>query len=333
LRNGLWAIPPRPLSDRRLAANINLAAGFSIDDDTVTTLVSLPLDAGTKQSGLSESLVRRHLQLPDGTAGLFDPGWEVSQDRTADNKFFLANYGLGTPFVEDAKLCATLSTFWPGVSPDSAREFQPDKHFDGSYAAWPSIAPMTDEELGIVESEGHGFLPWDGVRGPHVTVVDGKEMVDYPELYHTDYLETVEHFTAALTGKVDHEAYIARVLAMAQVYWALGIRWEDFGEKYEIAEALDRFQAAKGEWTVLSFRALGERADHELTEAETAAGIRLQDDTRYRFHLFQWDGVEIASEDVRRILVGIENQVIAYADLTHVLLRRDGAWAHHSPPH
>jgi hypothetical protein len=151
---------------------------------------------------------------------------------------------------------------------------------------------MTDEELGIVEVEGLGFLPWDGVRGPHLTVVDGKEVVDYPECAHTDYLETVEHFTAALTGKVDQEEYITRVLAMAQVYWALGIRWKDFGEQYGIAEALDRFQAAKAEWTVLSFRALGEGSDGELTEAETAAGIRFQGDTRYRFHLFQWNGVE-----------------------------------------
>jgi hypothetical protein len=333
LRDGIWAIPPRPLSDRRFAANIELGAGFSIDDDTVTALVSLPLDAEAMQSGVPETFVRRHVQLPDGAAGLFDPGWEVSQDRTAKNHFFLASHGLGTPFIEDAKLCATLSTFWPGVSPDSAREFQPDKHFENQYQAWPTIAPMTDEELGIVEVEGQGFLPWDGVRGPRLTVVAGEEVVDYPELYHTDYLETVENFTAALTGKVDQEEYIARVLAMAQLYWALGIRWADFGENYGIAEALDRFQAAKAEWTVLSFRALGPETDDELTKAETAAGIRLQGDTRYRFHLFKWNGVETRSDDVRRIYVGIKEQAVAYADLTYVLLRRDGPWAHHRPPH
>jgi hypothetical protein len=265
-------------------------------------------------------------------AGLFDPGWEVSQDRTVDNQFFVANHGLGTPFIEDAKLCATLSTFWPGVSPDSAREFQPDKHFDNRYAAWPTIAPMTDEELGIVEVEGLGFLPWDGVRGPHLTVVNGEEVVDYPELHHTDYLETVEHFTAALTGKVDQEEYTARVLAMAQIYWTLGIRWAEFGETYGIAEALDRFQAAKGEWTVLSFRALGAGTDDELTEAESATGIRLQGDTRYRFHLFQWNGVETPADDVRRILVGIKEQAVAYADLTNILIKRNDTWEHHLPP-
>jgi hypothetical protein len=332
LRHGIFVIPPRPLSDRRMAANITLAAGFSIDDDTVTALVSLPLDAGTTQSGAPETFVRRHLQLPDGMAGLFDPGCDVSQDRTADNRFFLANHGLGTPFIEDAKLCAAPSGFWPGVSPDSSREFQPAKPSDNQYQTWPTMAPMTDEELGIVEVEGHGFLPWDGVRGPHLTVVDGKEVVDCPEFAHTDYLETVENFTAALTGKVDHEEYIARVLVMAQVYWALGIRWTDFGEQYGIAEALDRFQMAKAEWTVLSFRALGEGSDEELAEAETATGIHLQGDTRYRFHLFQWNGVETPADDVRRILVGIEEQAVAYADLTNILLRQNGTWEHHRPP-
>src|SRR5215208_4672699 len=333
LRDGIWAIPPRPLSDRRLAANINIAAGFSINDDTVTALVSLPLDAGTKQSGAPDTFVRRHLQLPDGMAGLFDPGWDVSQDRTADNRFFLANHGLGTPFIEDAKLCAAPSTFWPGVSPDSAREFQPAlPSGENQYQTWPTTAPMTDEELGIVEVEGIGFLPWDGVRGPHLTVVAGKEVVDCPEFDHTDYLETVEHFTAALSGKVDHEEYITRVLAMAQVYWALGIRWTDFGEKYDIAEALDRFQAAKAEWTVLSFRTLREADDDELAEAETATGVRLRGDTRYRFHLFRWNGEVTRGDDVRRILVGMREQAVVYADLANILMRQDDTWEHHLPP-
>ena len=69
-----------------------------------------------------------------------------------------------------------------------------------------------DDRRGTRHRRGRGarILPWDGVRGPHLTVVDGKEVVDYPEFAHTDYLETVESFTAALTGKVDHEEYIAR---------------------------------------------------------------------------------------------------------------------------
>ena len=269
LRDGIWAIPPRPLSDRRLAANITLPVRFSIDDDTVTALVSMPMDTPAQQSGEPATQVRRHLQLPDAAAGIFDPGWEVTLDRTTDNRFFLTGYGLGSPFIEDAKLCATLSTFWPGVSPDSAREFQPNKPIaPGESQVWPTIAPMTDEELGIVAVDGQEVLPWDGVQGPRLIQVDGVDVVDYPAILHTDYLNTVDRFTAALTSKVDQEAYVARVLAMAQVYWALGIRYADFRDRYELAEALDRFQAAKGEWSVLSYRIVA-GDDAELGQAQS----------------------------------------------------------------
>ncbi|MCA9862840.1 MAG: hypothetical protein KC432_07465, partial [Thermomicrobiales bacterium] len=68
LRTGIWAIPPRPLSDRRLAANITLPAGFDIDDDTMTAVVSLPRPAAPEASGAPATQVRRHLTLPDGAA-------------------------------------------------------------------------------------------------------------------------------------------------------------------------------------------------------------------------------------------------------------------------
>jgi hypothetical protein len=333
LRTGIWAITPRPLSDRRLVPNITLPAGFSIDDDTVTAVVSLPRTAAPEASGAPATQVRRHLTLPDGAAGLFDPGWEVSQDRTADNQFFLTSYGLGTPFIEDAKLCATLSTFWPGVSPDTAREFQPDKSDGDEAQTWPTIAPMTDEELGIVEVSGQGgegYLPWDGVLGPQLVSVDGVRMVNYPDLLHTDYLESADQFTSALTSQVDMDEYISRVLAMAQVYWALGIRYEDFGDNYELAEALDRFQAAKGEWNVLSFRRRT-ADDPELDEAQRATGETLSE-TGFRFHLFRWNGEQEKPEDVRRILVGIEEEVLAYTSPGTLLLRRDDTWEALQPP-
>lgn len=333
LRDGIWAIPPRPLSDRRLAANISLPAGFSVDDDTVSAIVSHPMDSVPAQTQEPATHVRRHLTLPDGIAGLFDPGWDVSQDRTADNEFFLASYGLGTPFVEDIKLCSSLSTYWPGVSPDSSREFHPGKPLpDGTVQGWPTIAPMTDEELGIVETATGGYLPWDGVRGPEVTTIDGETLVDYPEVLHIDYLETVDRFTAALTGAVDHEEYAARVLAMAQVYWALGIRFADYRAQYQLSDALDRFQAAKGEWAVLSFRTVTD-PDEELALAEQDTAVRLDGERRYRFHLFRWGAEEPHPEDVRRILVRMEEQVIAYVDLATVLVGRDGdRWERHVPP-
>jgi hypothetical protein len=258
----------------------------------------------------------------------------VSQDRTDDNAFFLTAYGLGTPFIEDAKVCAALSSYWPGPAPDSARKFQPDKQIGGGFKAWPTIAPMTDEELGMVEATGYEvLLPWDGVPGPRLTVVDGEEMVDYADIYFTDYLASFDRFTAVLTGRIELEEYTARVLAMAQVYWALGIRLSDYRAQYGLADALDRFQAAKGEWTTLSFRLVVDEDSEELTEAETTLGVDLRRNLRYRFHLYRWNEVQTKPEDVRRVLVGIKDQAVAYTDLTHVVLRRDGSWAHHRPPH
>lgn len=332
LREGIWAIPPRPLSDRRLAANVLLPARFDIDDDTVTALVSHPSLAETGQSGEPATFVRRHLLLPDGAAGLFDPGWDVSQDRTEDNRFYLESYGLGTPFVEDVKLCASLSTYWPGVAPDSSREFQPDKAAVGRVQAWPTIAPMTDAEIGTVAATNGEYLPWDGVRGPVVTSSNGEQVVDYPDIFHTDYLETVSQFTAALTGTVDHEEYTSRVLAMAQVYWSLGIRYGEYGDQYDLGEALDLFQEAKSAWSLLSFRNITDR-DDELARAETASGIELELDRLYRFHLFTWGGEDQHPADVRRILVAMQEQVVAFTDMTNVLIGwGDGSWEHHEPP-
>ena len=90
---------------------------------------------------------------------------------------------------------------------------------------------------------------------------------------------------------------------MAQVYWALGIRYADFRDRYELAEALDRFQAAKGEWSVLSYRIVA--GDHaELGQAQESTGTTLQGDALHRFHLFQWNGQEMPGDDVSRIRWG-----------------------------
>jgi hypothetical protein len=119
---------------------------------------------------------------------------------------------------------------------------------------------------------------------------------------------------------------------MAQVYWALGIRYADFRDRYELAEALDRFQAAKGEWSVLSYRIVA-GDDAELGQAQESTGTTLQGDALHRFHLFQWNGQEMPGDDVSRIRVGIAEQAVAYADLQQILMRQNGTWEHYLPPH
>ena len=94
----------------------------------------------------------RKTGLPDGSPGLFDPGWDTSQgiyytDPNRPLQKFLTAYGLGSPFIEDAKLCAALGAYWPGVAPDSTRTFQPDKKIAGNFYPYPTIVPLTDEEM------------------------------------------------------------------------------------------------------------------------------------------------------------------------------------------
>jgi hypothetical protein len=85
---------------------------------------------------------------------------------------------------------------------------------------------------------------------------------------------------------------------------------------------------------VLSFRALGAGPDDELARAEAKAGTKLQGQRRYRFLLYQWTGKDSQPQDVRRILVHMKNQVVAYADLTNVLLGRGGGqWSLKQVPH
>jgi hypothetical protein len=327
IRLGLWAITPRALSDRRLAANVRLPVGFSIHDNTVTAIISQPHDGPVSKQPLDAPQVERHSTLPDGTAGLFDPGWETTQDRTEENLFYLQSYGLGSPFVEDAKLCASLGAYWPGVSPDATRTFQPDKKAQQDPQPWPTVCPLTDEEIGIVEAPGGGYYPWDGVRGPQLVTRDGRQIVQYPDINHADYLDTVDKLTASLTAKVDYREYEARVLAMADVYWALGIRNEEYLKRYQKREALDRIQRAKADWAVLSFRKLEDGTDQELRQAEEQTQTELVGPHRYRFHVYRWGWHSRDPEDFRKVLVEMEEQVILYADLVHVLLQRDGeAW-------
>ena len=56
---------------------------------------------------------------------------------TTQGKFY-ANYGLGSPFPEDAKLCAALNSFWPAAAPDAGRTF-------GRLTA----LPLLQQELGL----------------------------------------------------------------------------------------------------------------------------------------------------------------------------------------
>jgi hypothetical protein len=302
LRQNLWRIPPETLSDGRIAPNLQLQnANFRPEDKTVTTIICLratpPSEVPIRQTSLSVSKTMRHAHLPDAAAGLFAPGWDVSFDRVG-NVQHLATYGLGSPFPEDSKLCAALSTFWPAVAPDAARTFAPDPR-------WPTISPLTDEEIGQV-----GDRAWDGVKGPQRVTRNGQAMLLYNDFDHADYVETSlsQKFSLSLTGQVDVLEYESRVLAMANTYRVLGIT-----------------PSVRGQWGVLSFRKVSV-TDTELQQAQAQAGATLRG-TTYRMELYRPGTSSLDATNSRQRLVEIRSQVTLFISPIAVLLKQGtGAW-------
>lgn len=329
LRAGLWCIAPLALSDRRMAANIHLPAGFSIVDDTVTAIVSQPARNVPAPRPRPDNETTPLTRLPDGSNGVFDPGWDVSQDTDKNGVLFLQNYGLGTPFIEDVKLCAALGSFWPAVAPDATRTFQPNKEPQGSLWPWPTIVPLTDEEIGVVEIKEGGFYPWDGVAGPKIVIQDEQELVQYPNINHVDYINLAGKMTAFLTSRIDLKEYQARVLSMASVYNLLGLQDSDFLRRYKTEEnALNRLQLAKSRWAVVSFRKVdGSTAELEAAQQETQT--ILQGPHRYRFHVCRYGKEVVDPNDFRKVLVQMQDQLIVYVGATNLLLQyKGGKWLH-----
>ena len=225
IRTGLWAIPPLALSQMRLAGDITLPVGFSIDDNTVTAIVTQPTTRKARSRQPNGPLPDHYSGMPDSSPGLFDPGWDGSQgiyftDPDEPLQKFLHGYGLGSPFVEDVKLCAALGSYWPAIAPDGTRNFPPDKFLSGISYPWPTIVPLTDEESGIAPRRRAAYMPWDGVRGPQLRTIDGTPVAAYQD--------PVARRLSRYHGYDDRGPYLAdrrreykaRVLAMEAVYWA-----------------------------------------------------------------------------------------------------------------
>src|SRR5205807_9517933 len=93
----------------------------------------------------------------------------------------LAAYGLGSPFPEDSKRCAALSTFWATVAPDITRGMS---IAPGNADLRHTVAPLTDEEIGQV-----GSLPWDGNPGPKVVSINNQLFAECASFMHVDYVQ------------------------------------------------------------------------------------------------------------------------------------------------
>ncbi|MFN5960044.1 MAG: hypothetical protein ACK5CW_01030, partial [Verrucomicrobiota bacterium] len=331
LRATLWTVPPLALSHARIAANVELPIGFSISDDTVTAIVSQNPSPGVDPAALpvqkpNGPLNFEKVGLSDGSPGLFDPGWDVSIGVRSTNggndiHKYLVGHGLGSPFIEDAKLCAALGAYWPGLAPDATRQYPPEKWlFDMSYP-WPSIAPLTDEELGMIPSANGKPMSWDGVPGPQRRKAGDRDVVAYHRMEHVDYIDTIGTMTAALTARTEPAEYKARILAMAAVYWSLGIQDGDPLHPSNYATLMRR----KAEWAVLSFQAVA-ASDPGLQAASTAAQHKFDGSHVYRFELFRWGRESEDPANPRISLVDILEDVVVYSDGKTAIRKAGQTW-------
>lgn len=290
LRDRIWQTPPLTLSEERLAPNLQLPeANFRPEDETVTAIVSLPLPGPIQQRPLTVSSTRRHSHLTDSAAGVFAPGWDTSRDQL-NGTVHLAAYGLGSPFPEDAKLCAALSTFWPAVAPDAGRSFS---------QIFPTVSPMTDTEI--------TNQPWDGIVGPQVITQQNQELVEYASFDHVDYVENSlqNKFSLTLTGKVDVQEYMTRVLAIARAYLGADIEGNE-----------------QRSWGVLSFQSVS--SNHADVQAAKAATGETLSGPVYQVEFYRRGNQRPHPSDHRRVYIEMGHRIsILVGSSPRVLVNRN----------
>lgn len=198
---------PNPLSHCRLAANPAIlhpatqATAFDPSDTTMTAVLNRrELGPVTRQLLPPPALATAAVSyLPDAAANVFAPGWDVSQSFDPENNLrFLTSLGLGSPFPEDAKLCAALNSFWPAAAPDATRTFGKTAVYNLrlNRMVGPSTAqPMLDQELGyhprhplVRAGAVQSRRGWDGEFGPFLEEANGKQWVNYTSIERSDYV-------------------------------------------------------------------------------------------------------------------------------------------------
>lgn len=219
-----------PLYKNRLPVNPSLprpsnltSMAFNRSDKTVTAVVGA-FSTGP-QVNVAGNANRMISYLPDSASNIFAPGWDTSRSKDFLGSF-LTSSGLGSPFPEDAKLCAALSSFWPAVAPDASRTF-------GNEGYLLNQLPMLDEELGfhpkhelVQAGKRESTRGWDGEFGPFFEKVNGKTYVNYVDINRSDYVShtLAGRLRVTLTAEVQSKDIIARHQALNACQNILGPR-------------------------------------------------------------------------------------------------------------
>ena len=319
-RENIWAVPPLTLADQRSAANINLrehGADIRPENKTPTAIVGMKGSSAGEAAIGTTSIVSRVSSLPDTAAGIFAPGWDVSTDVTFDSTLgedvlHLASYGLGSPFPEDAKLCAALSAFWPGVAPDTARS-----------SGRRIVAPLTDREVGLEDAPA-----WDGVLGPRRVRVGNSDFIETDNFDHVDYVTNAleNRFTMVETMKVSQQQYQLRIIATARMYRFIG----------DLTQAGPNLRPIYDAFRLISFHQ-GRDGDEEIKSAENALLVQF-DQMVCRFDMVQIGVTEPLRNDdanrarwLKRESIRVDLQIIVDAQDRIVFRINNDDWILHDP--
>jgi hypothetical protein len=223
---------PDPLSDGRLPVNPDVPdprelqkKAFARDDQTMTAIVSdVRVGSNSEKPDSFPPIADLSTSyLPDAASNEFAPGWDIASVRDNEGEFYAA-YGLGSPFPEDAKLCAALNSYWPAVAPDASRTFA--RLGTGNInikGGSPTATPLLDLELGYhpdhplaANRQTQSKVGWDGEYGPFFVKERGKLFVNYASKERSDYtansLSGLIHVSSL--ANINHEELIRRMEAL-----------------------------------------------------------------------------------------------------------------------
>jgi hypothetical protein len=126
--------------------------------------------------------------------------------------------------------------------------------------------------------------------------------------------------------------YTDRILAMAAVYWALGIRDKDFATD-DVRSASTKIIAEKSKWAVLSFTKDASTSP-DFVEAEKVTSSGLDPKETYRFHIYR-AGNEKTTRDEQTpagtvkfatLVEVLEEAVVFVSGNKAVIQRNGGPW-------
>lgn len=300
----VWHTRVNPLSDVRFFINQSLRGGyFSAEDRGATAIVSPPQTSTTPSPGHPAAYAQRQSWLPDFASGVFGPGWEVGRG-LVDAPFtnMLCGYQLASPFTEDARICAALGSYWPGVAPDSTRTFEPRN-------VSATVIPLTDNEIGLLDQPA-----WDGRSGPSLIELEGRTLVQYQAYEYGDYTQAAldGRISLAATGQTSTRQYHQRVLGMRRAYQAVGAGSDSEQRK---------------RWPLLSFFQV-QLPDEAFDVAQQEAGLRLEGEVAY-YRLYKHGAISTPAHDFKLRHVEIEQEIELYMSQDALLIRRDGEpWRH-----